>query len=177
MPNTSLWLLPPPTHPLHTRLQTLIHSTLPSHFPREAASSPRVTPHFFPAHVTLTSGIDPAVYGGEAGAQAWLDEVFGRFFSSGSSSSSAGVEVGAGVGVGGGGSGGGKEDDGRGRRVEVRFERVVGQEVFYRRCFVRVGFEGVRELAGVARAKAVLGEGVEEGEGGEVVFGEETEKW
>ncbi|KAK4033775.1 hypothetical protein C8A01DRAFT_39745, partial [Parachaetomium inaequale] len=63
MPGSSLWLLPPESHPLHPLLKTLITTTLPSNFPREAASAPRVVPHFFPAHVTLTSGIDPDTYG------------------------------------------------------------------------------------------------------------------
>jgi 2',3'-cyclic-nucleotide 3'-phosphodiesterase len=115
------------------------------------------------------------VYGGggegegeeEGAAQRWLDGVFERFFPSSSSSSSSGAES----------SSFSDRSASEGRRVRVGFERVVSQDVFYRRCFVRVGFEGVRELAGVARACAVIGEGVEVGEGGEVVFGRDTEKW
>ncbi|KAK4155614.1 2',3'-cyclic-nucleotide 3'-phosphodiesterase [Chaetomidium leptoderma] len=145
----------------------LIHTTLPARFPREAASSARVTPHFFPAHVTLTSEIPPARYGDEP--QAWLDGVdfssLGGFHSRSGSGSQSGL------------SGGGI--DTHKVTTVVRFERVESQDVFYRRCFVRVGFEGVRALAGVARAVGVLGEGVEvdrDPDGG-VRFGEGTEKW
>lgn len=161
MPGSSLWLLPPPSHPLHAVLTTLITTTLPTRFPREAsAASPRVAPHFFPAHVTLSSGIDPAVYGGDdrESAQAWLD---GLPFPSASSSSSSAAEAAAAGATG----------------AKVRFERVVSQDVFYRRCFVRVGFDGVRALAGVARAVGVLGEEVGRGEDGGVRFGEGTERW
>jgi 2',3'-cyclic-nucleotide 3'-phosphodiesterase len=112
-----------------------------------------VTPHFFPAHVTLTSGIDPARYGAEP--QRWLDSL--PFPSSASTSTSS--------------------SSGEGGKVKVRFERVVSQDVFFRRCFVRVGFEGVREVAGVARAVGVLGEGVEVDGEGRVRFGEGTERW
>ena len=157
MPGSSLWLLPPPSHPLHSTLQTLIRTTLPAHFPREAASSPQVVPHFFPAHITLTSDISPETYG--ADSQGWVDRVFARFSSSSSSSDGSG------------------EEGGVLPEVRVRFERVVSQEVFYRRCFVRVGFEGVRVLAGVARAAGVVGEEVGFGEEGEVRFGEGTEGW
>ncbi|KAF2637992.1 2, 3 cyclic phosphodiesterase [Massarina eburnea CBS 473.64] len=61
MPGSSLWLLPPPTHPLTPHLTSLIRKTS-SHFS---------SPHLFLPHVTLTSGIEPKVYAG--GAQAWLD--------------------------------------------------------------------------------------------------------
>jgi 2',3'-cyclic-nucleotide 3'-phosphodiesterase len=59
--------------------------------------------------------------------------------------------------------------------VKVRFEKVVSQDVFFRRCFIRVGYEGVRELAGVARTVGVIGEEV--GDGKDRKFGEETERW
>ncbi|KAL2162302.1 hypothetical protein VTH06DRAFT_7215 [Thermothelomyces fergusii] len=152
MAGSSLWLLPPEDHPLHPILRTLITTTLPSAFPREAASSPRVVPHFFPAHVTLTSDISPDVYGDDP--QGWLDRL------------PLPKE-------GGEGSAGG----GRSSGARVRFERVVSQDVFYRRCFIRVAFDGVKELAGIARAVAVLGEEVAVDGEGNVTFGGETEKW
>ncbi|KAK4248070.1 2',3'-cyclic-nucleotide 3'-phosphodiesterase [Corynascus novoguineensis] len=151
MPGSSLWLLPPESHPLNPILKNHITTTLPAAFPREAASSPRVVPHFFPAHVTLTSAIPPEVYGDDP--QGWLDRL----------PFPGGTETGTGT---------GKE-----RRVKVRFERIASQDVFYRRCFVKVEFDGVREVAGVARAAGVLGEEVKVGADGEVSFGEETEKW
>ncbi|KAH6617744.1 2',3'-cyclic-nucleotide 3'-phosphodiesterase [Chaetomium sp. MPI-SDFR-AT-0129] len=161
MTGSSLWLLPPKDHPLNKILTTLLHETIPARFPREAASSPRVVPHFFPAHITLTNGIVPeSTYGtGEgSGAQAWLDSI--PFPSSSSSTTDT--------------AGG----EGEGKGVKVRFEKVVSQDVFYRRCYVKVGFEGVKELAGVARAVGVLGEGVDvDAESGEVKFGEKTKEW
>ncbi|KAK3292417.1 2',3'-cyclic-nucleotide 3'-phosphodiesterase [Chaetomium fimeti] len=161
MAGSSLWLLPPESHPLHALLKTLITATLPARFPREAASAPRVVPHFFPAHLTLTSGIDPATtYGDDP--QGWLDRID---FSAASSSS-------------GGDSGvSGEEGGSAAGGVKVRFERVEGQDVFYRRCFIRVAFEGVRALAGIARAVGVAGEAVEVDAEGAVKFGAETEKW
>ncbi|KAL2131499.1 hypothetical protein VTI74DRAFT_4964 [Chaetomium olivicolor] len=172
MPGSSLWLLPPRSHPLHALLTTLIQFTLPARFPREAASSQRVAPHFFPAHVTLTSGIDPGVYGDDP--QRWLD----RIPFEGCCCSPAAAAAGGGGGDGGGGGSGNGNGKGEERpRARIRFERVVSQDVFYRRCFVRVAFEGVRELAGVARAVGVVGERVEVEEGGGVRFGGQTENW
>lgn len=49
--------------------------------------------------------------------------------------------------------------------------------MFYRRCYVKVEFDGVREVAGIARTAGVLGEEVKVGADGEVSFGGETEKW
>jgi 2',3'-cyclic-nucleotide 3'-phosphodiesterase len=157
MPGSSLWLLPPTSHPLTSRLTTLITTTLPTTFPQHAASSPRVTPHYFPPHVTLTSEIPPGRYGEDA--QGWLEGVVKVWEEGGS-------------------------------KVGVRFEGgndgVRSQEVFYRRCFLGVGFEGVGGFAGLARARGVLGEevvvvgneGEGEGEGnGGLRFGRETEKW
>ncbi|KXX77779.1 hypothetical protein MMYC01_204806 [Madurella mycetomatis] len=121
MPGSSLWLLPPPAHPLHAALTALITSTLPARFPRESASSPSVSPHFFPPHVTLTSEVEPSRY--SADPQAWLDRMVGRWLAG----------------------------DGDSHVVKVRFGEIATQDVFFRRCFIRVGFEGVRGLAGLAR--------------------------
>lgn len=63
MPGSSLWLLPPPNHPLNAILFTLIQETA-AHFDSE---------HLFLPHVTLTSEIDPTVYGSEP--QPWLDSL------------------------------------------------------------------------------------------------------
>lgn len=52
MPGSSLWLLPPSTHPLHSILTSLIHQTS-SHFS---------SPHHFIPHITLTSEISPTTY-------------------------------------------------------------------------------------------------------------------
>ncbi|KAK3381891.1 2',3'-cyclic-nucleotide 3'-phosphodiesterase [Podospora didyma] len=119
MPGTSLWLLPPPTHPLYPALQTLISRTLPAAFPTETAA---LSPHFFAPHITLTSGIAPEVYG--ADPQAWLDS----------------LPLESCVG-----------------KVRVRFTGVASQDVFVRRCFIRVAAsdEGVRQLAVLARAHGV----------------------
>ncbi|KAK7717800.1 hypothetical protein SLS63_010655 [Diaporthe eres] len=68
MAGSSLWLTPPPTHPLHAVITKLIETTLPAHFPDE---SPR--PPTFAPHLTLTSGIDPGVYGDQP--QKWLDSI------------------------------------------------------------------------------------------------------
>lgn len=129
MAGSSLWLVPPPSHPLHAAIAKLIETTLPAgQFPD---ATPR--PPAFAPHLTLTSSIDPAVYG--ADPQAWLD----------------------GIPFPGGGS-----------QVRVVFERVATEDVYFRRCYLKCGFDGVREVAGMARARGVLGEdGV----------GEETERW
>ncbi|KAK4170912.1 2',3'-cyclic-nucleotide 3'-phosphodiesterase [Triangularia setosa] len=128
MPGSSLWLTPPPTNPLYPILPKLISSTLPAKFPSEAASSPRVTPHFFAPHMTLTSDVSPSVYG--SNPQAWLDAI--PFPSAAS--------------------------------VKVKFGKVKSQEAFYRRCYISVGYEGVKDLAGVARARGVFDEADEHGE-------------
>ncbi|GAB1316124.1 hypothetical protein MFIFM68171_06334 [Madurella fahalii] len=169
MPGSSLWLLPPQSHPLHTALSTLISRTLPARFPREAASSASVSPHFFAPHVTLTSEVAPSRYG--ADPQAWLDGMVGRWRAAGAG--------GCGSGSGSGGGGGGGDDGGSDSpAVKVRFERVATQDVFFRRCFIGVGFEGVKGLAGCAREWGVSGVADEEGERrGEGRFGEETERW
>lgn len=61
MPGSSLWLLPPDTHPLNYVLTSLIERTA-SHF----GSSDLFIPH-----LTLTSEIYPSTYGSEP--QKWLD--------------------------------------------------------------------------------------------------------
>lgn len=66
MPGSSLWLIPPKSHPLYQILSDLINKTLPSTFPENAGPS-------FSPHMTLTSNISPSVYGDEP--QKWLDSV------------------------------------------------------------------------------------------------------
>jgi 2',3'-cyclic-nucleotide 3'-phosphodiesterase len=63
MPGSSLWLLPPASHPLQSLLTSLIKET----------SERFASPHLFVPHVTLTSEIDPSVYGGVDQSQEWLD--------------------------------------------------------------------------------------------------------
>jgi 2',3'-cyclic-nucleotide 3'-phosphodiesterase len=53
--------------------------------------------------------------------------------------------------------------------VSIRFTDVKTQDFFFRRCYISVELkEGVRQLAGIARARGVLGE--EE-------VGEKTKSW
>ncbi|KAK3349565.1 2',3'-cyclic-nucleotide 3'-phosphodiesterase [Lasiosphaeria hispida] len=133
MPHTSLWLLPPPAHPLHATLTALISHTLPALLPLESTAA-TLGPHFFAPHLTLTSDILPATYG--AGPQAWLDSL----------------------------------PFPAGEEVQVRFGRVVTGDVFVRRCYVKVGMDGVRGLARVARGYGVYGAGPGEEE-------QKTEEW
>ena len=63
MPGSSLWLLPPQSHPLTPVLTTLI-KTVSTHFS---------SPHAFIPHVTLTSEISPSTY--EKDPQVWLDSL------------------------------------------------------------------------------------------------------
>ncbi|KAK1754207.1 putative 2cyclic-nucleotide 3phosphodiesterase [Echria macrotheca] len=42
--------------------------------------------------------------------------------------------------------------------VCVRFEELRSQDVFVRRCYIGVGFDGVKDIAALARARGVLGE-------------------
>ncbi|CAI6247256.1 unnamed protein product [Periconia digitata] len=63
MPGSSLWLLPPQSHPLTPLLTQLIRQTS-SHFN---------SPHLFIPHITLTSEIDPRTY--EPSPQEWLDSL------------------------------------------------------------------------------------------------------
>ncbi|KAF2796148.1 2, 3 cyclic phosphodiesterase [Melanomma pulvis-pyrius CBS 109.77] len=60
MPGSSLWLLPPPTHPLSTLLSTLILKTS-RHFN---------SPHHFVPHITLTADIPPSTH---SSPQSFLD--------------------------------------------------------------------------------------------------------
>lgn len=127
MPGSSLWLVPVPTDPVHAVLTKLIQDDVRGQFP---ATSPR--PPVFSPHLTLTSGIDPAIYGDDP--QAWLD----------------GIPLPSGA------------------DVRVEFETVKTEDVYYRRCYLKAGFDGVKGLAGIARARGVLGEGE---------VGETTEEW
>lgn len=64
MPGSSLWLLPPESHPLNEKLITLINRTA-SHFGSK---------DLFIPHVTLTSDlVKPSSYGPEP--QRWLDSL------------------------------------------------------------------------------------------------------
>ncbi|KAF1911704.1 2',3'-cyclic-nucleotide 3'-phosphodiesterase [Ampelomyces quisqualis] len=63
MPGSSLWLLPPKSHPLNKILTSLIDRT----------SSRFSSPHIFIPHVTLTSEISPSTY--SADPQKWLDSL------------------------------------------------------------------------------------------------------
>lgn len=127
MPGSSLWLIPPPSHPLHGIISELISQHLPSAFPDVCG------PPFAP-HLTLTSNIPPALYGDQP--QAWLDAV--PWPAPGD--------------------------------VQVRLEAVRTEDVFFRRCYLKVAFDGVRGIAGLARARGVNGE-----DG--VVGGGKTEQW
>lgn len=132
MPGSSLWLVPPLSHPLHEVITTLISTTLPSKFPSEAGGT---NPVLFAAHMTLTSEILPSTYYHNSTpdlnhpatdeekqhAQKWLDALL--FPPAG--------------------------------EVRVRLDRVDTQDVFFRRCFVRVGYEGVEDIVAVTREYAV----------------------
>ncbi|KAK1782415.1 2',3'-cyclic-nucleotide 3'-phosphodiesterase [Copromyces sp. CBS 386.78] len=74
MPGSSLWLTPPPSHPLYPILSFLISQRLPSDFPSEAgAADARLAPEYFAPHMTLSSGISPGLYGDDP--QRWLDSI------------------------------------------------------------------------------------------------------
>ena len=64
--DSSLWLVPPPQHPVTALLKDLIESVVPSLFPK--LNPPRFSPH-----VTLTSEIPPSRYGSDA--PGWLDSL------------------------------------------------------------------------------------------------------
>ena len=117
MPGSSLWLIPPASHPLHGIISSLIAGDLPSRFPE-------VTGPAFAPHMTLTSNIPPAVYGDQP--QAWLDAIPWPAVAS---------------------------------DVSIRFRAVRTEDVFFRRCYLQVFWnDGIRDLAGLARARGVHGE-------------------
>jgi 2',3'-cyclic-nucleotide 3'-phosphodiesterase len=63
MPGSSLWLLPPKSHPLSSIISCLIEQ-IPSRFD---------SPHRFLPHVTITSEIPPSTH--SPNPQAWLDSL------------------------------------------------------------------------------------------------------
>ena len=42
--------------------------------------------------------------------------------------------------------------------VRVRFEKILSQDVFFRRCYIKVAMGGVKPIVALARARAVCGE-------------------
>lgn len=115
MPGSSLWLVPPPDHPLNGVLSELIAKTLPNKFPAE------VGPPFSP-HMTLTSNIDPSIYGDNP--QEWLESIPWPASSD----------------------------------VKVRFDVVKTEEVFFRRGYIKLKVDGVKDIVALARARGVEGE-------------------
>ena len=148
MPGSSLWLVPPKSHPLHDILTTLITKSLPSLIPSSESELP--PPPFLP-HLTLTSNIPPEVYspGHATDPQSWFDSLP---FPAASD-------------------------------VHVRFESPVrSEDVFFRRCYIKAAFAGIRDLAAVSRARGVNNEEVEAGSekfesGWKVRVGERTTAW
>ncbi|KAF2804792.1 2, 3 cyclic phosphodiesterase [Mytilinidion resinicola] len=67
MPGSSLWLLPPSSHPLNLLLTSLISKT----------NARFNSPYTFLPHVTLTSDIPSSAYSSDP--QAWLDELAKNF--------------------------------------------------------------------------------------------------
>lgn len=63
---SSLWLVPPKGSTITSKLQELISSDVPRIFQD-------VSPPDFAPHITLTSEIDPSLYGNDP--QAWLDSL------------------------------------------------------------------------------------------------------
>ncbi|KAI9172672.1 2',3'-cyclic-nucleotide 3'-phosphodiesterase [Paramyrothecium foliicola] len=55
-----------------------------------------------------------------------------------------------------------------GKEVQVRFETVETEDTFFRRGTIKVNFDGVRDVAGIARARGVVGE---------EAIGPVTEEW
>lgn len=151
MPGSSLWLTPPPSHPLHGIIITLIESTIPDLLSKPEPNTSAPHPPIFAPHLTLTSNIDPAVYGSDP--QGWLDALpFALPL----------LRPGSG-------------SDGPAR---VLFERVKSEDVYFRRCYIECSFtDSIRRLAGVARAWGVHGDGEIRREDGVAVLGEQTEKW
>jgi 2',3'-cyclic-nucleotide 3'-phosphodiesterase len=131
MPGSSLWLLPPESHPLYAILAKLIELTVPdilftapppSAVPAAPSSDARASattePVLFAPHMTLTSEIPPDVYGDDP--QVWLDSL----------PFPAETPV-------------------------VKFLDVHTQDVFFRRCYVSVGYGGVEAVTATARAWGV----------------------
>ena len=52
--------------------------------------------------------------------------------------------------------------------VNVKFDKVKTEDVFYRRCYIKCAFDGVRDVAAMARARGVEGE---------LEVGEKTKAW
>lgn len=127
MPGSSLWLTPPPSHPLHAVLTKLIETTIPAQFPDTTPRPPSFSPH-----MTLTSNVDPSIFADQP--QRWLDSIA---FPPAS-------------------------------RVHVKLERVKTEDVFFRRCYIKCAFDGVRDVAAISRARGVEGE---------TEVGEKTEAW
>lgn len=117
MPGSSLWLTPPPSHPLYAILTSLIETSVPNHFPHEAPRPPTFSPH-----LTLTSNVDPSIYTDQP--QAWLD----------------GIEFPSASGI------------------NIKFEKVKTEDIYYRRCYIKCAFDGLRDVAAIARARGVEGE-------------------
>ncbi len=42
-----------------------------------------------------------------------------------------------------------------GNRVTVEFQTIKTENIFYRRCYIKAGFDGVRDIAALARARGV----------------------
>ncbi|KAH7114446.1 2',3'-cyclic-nucleotide 3'-phosphodiesterase [Dendryphion nanum] len=105
MPGSSLWLLPPPNHPLNGVLFSLIQEVA-SHFD---------SPHLFLPHVTLTTDIDPSIYGTKS--QNWLDSI----------------------------------ELPKATEVQVKFDHLNSEDVFFRKLYVKVVREGVATLGEMAR--------------------------
>ncbi|KAM7203600.1 putative cyclic phosphodiesterase [Naviculisporaceae sp. PSN 640] len=154
MPGSSLWLLPPKSHPLHSILTTLITSTLPSLFPEiippssteNASELHGMDSSVFPPHMTITSSVCPSLYGSDP--QGWLDSL--PFPATGSPN---GVKVRFHA-----------TATGSGDEAKDVKGSIQSQDTFFRRCFIKVVLdESVRRLAGIARAKAVNGEDSEAG--------------
>ena len=66
MPGSSLWLIPPEGSVFTKAIQSLISTKIPSLFPDTKT-------HDFIPHVTITSNVDPSLYGSDP--QGWLDSL------------------------------------------------------------------------------------------------------
>lgn len=124
MPGSSLWLLPPPTHPLSIILSTLILKTS-HHFN---------SPHHFVPHITLTVDIPPSTH---SSPQSFLDALPLPTANS----------------------------------VNVRLGQLHSEDLFFKKLYIEVEKDGIRELARVARTAV---EGFEEKDGAARMW---VEKW